>query len=617
MPAMKGATCRRKGTSHRGPVQRLVICVFFLSWVSFLVESGRGATPAPEVGEGGMVVAARPEVCSVGQAVLMEGGNAADAAVAVGFALAVAHPYAGNLGGGGFLLYRPAGGNPEAIDFREVAPAAARRDMFVGPDGEADEALSLWSPLAAGVPGTVAGLALLHERHGSLPWERLVDPSVKLARDGVVVDRFFAWLLENLGEHLRVDPLSSTIFLKDGDFLAPGDTLRQPELAETLQRIARDGPSDFYTGETSRLLVEYMERVGGLISAEDLRSYRPRIREPLRGRYKGYTLLAMPPPSSGGIAILQILHILEGFPLGDWGWGSSKAMHVTAEAMRHAFADRAAYLGDPDFVPVPVDGLLSPDYTDSLRHLIEDRLPGRASSVGPGRPAGRGRFLEAVGGEIGILPGEGDDTTHYDIVDARGNAVAVTTTVNAAFGSGIMVEKAGFLLNNEMDDFAARPGVPNFYGLVQGEANSIQPAKRPLSSMTPLMVLRPEAAGIGDGEDLHLVLGSRGGPRIITSVLQVVLNVITYGMGVQEAVNAPRLHHQWLPDTTYVEPRGWAAEAVDGLRTRGQNVAFWHDFMGTVHTILVDSTGVQFGAPDPRRGGCASGLTARPSPSGD
>lgn len=554
-----------------------------------------------------MVVAVVPEACSVGQAVLADGGNAADAAVAIGFALAAAYPFAGNIGGGGFLLFRPSSGESEAIDFREVAPGRAHRDMFVGAEGRVDSVLSLWSPLAAGVPGTVAGLGLLHERHGSLPWERLVAPSVELAREGVVISRFLAGQLEFYHDRLGADPISRRIFFRDGRVLARGDTLRQPELAATLQRIAQDGPSDFYTGETSRLLVDYMERVGGLISAEDLRSYRPRVREPLRGNYKGYNILAMPPPSSGGVAVLQCLNSLQDFPLEEWGWGSSKGMHVLAEVMRRAFADRAAYLGDPDFVPVPVEGLISRDYADSLRRLIEQSLHLRPARVGPGEPKGHREFLEAVGGVLGLHPGEGVETTHYSVVDGEGNAVSVTTTINAGYGSGIIVEGAGFLLNNEMDDFAAQPGTPNYYGLVQGEANAIQPFKRPLSSMTPLMVSRRVADGVQD-EDLFLVLGSPGGPRIITSVLQVLLNVVTYDMGIQEAVYAPRLHHQWLPDTVYVEHHGWAMEAIDGLRAWGQNVKFRAGPIGTVHAILVDSTGVQYGAPDPRRGGCAKGL---------
>ena len=556
-----------------------------------------------------MVVAASREACAGGRDVLAEGGNAVDAAVAVGFALAVSYPFAGNIGGGGFLIYRASAGEAEAIDFRETAPGLASREMFLGPNGEPDPDLSLWSPLAAGVPGTVAGLGLLHERHGTVPWGRLLAPAVAMARDGIAVSRFQAEKLRDFSEHTMADSVSRRILLDGGRYFSEGDTLRQPELAATLARVARDGPQEFYGGETARLLVEYMERIGGIITAEDLRVYRPVVREVLRGVHSGYTILSMPPPSSGGIALLEMLNILEGFPLSKEGWGSARGLHLVIEAMRQAYADRAAYLGDADFVPVPAAGLLDRGYADSLRLRIVHAGNRPRTEAVPGRPAGAEAFLEAVGGSLGLGGAEGDETTHYSIVDGEGNAVSATVTLNAAYGSGLTVEGAGFLLNNEMDDFASKPGASNDYGLIQGKANTVAPHKRPLSSMTPVIVL---FKGEDGGERLHLVTGSPGGSAIITSVLQVVLNVLTYRMGIQEAVNAPRLHHQWMPDTVYVETSGWPAEVPRQLEAMGYAVRARELPLGSTNSIFVDSTGTCFGAPDPRRSSHGMGFN-RPS----
>ncbi|MBU1702684.1 MAG: gamma-glutamyltransferase [Candidatus Eisenbacteria bacterium] len=590
------------------------------------VRPAAAAAPQPVVGEAGIVVAVEKYACDVGHDILSRGGTAADAAVAVGFALAVTYPSAGNLGGGGFLLHRASGGATEALDFRETAPARASRDMFLNFDGTVNEGMSLWSPLAAGVPGTVAGLGTLHERHGTFSWNELLAPAIALARDGFVIDRLTSERFQLYAGRLGPDPESRRIFLKDSTFYQPGDTLRQPELAATLQRIAAEGPREFYTGETARRLADYMMRSGGLMTKEDLRSYRSIVRRPLEGQYKGYTILAMPPPSSGGVAILEILNILEEFPLSDWGWGSVRGLNILVEAMRRAFADRAAYLGDPGFVDVPVDGLIDPAYGDSLRRLIQEGLTNRPGSVSPGKPRGLALFMDSVGGSLGIIPNEGGETTHFSVVDAEGNAVAMTTTINASFGSGITVEGLGFLLNNEMDDFAVQPGVPNYYGLIQGEANAIRPLKRPLSSMTPLMVLRPVAARQQDAAgfnisgttapgsaaepemELYLLLGSPGGPRIITSVLQVLLNVVTYGMEIHEAVGAPRLHHQWMPDTLWFEPVGWATDLMEGARAKGQTVATWDEVIGSTHSIMVAPSGRLLGAPDPRRSGHARGV---------
>jgi gamma-glutamyltranspeptidase/glutathione hydrolase len=544
-----------------------------------------------------MVVADAEPACAAGVEILRRGGNAADAAVAVGFALAVCYPSAGNLGGGGFLLYRDAVGEVEALDFRETAPGAATRDMFLDASGRPDPERSLWSPLAAGVPGTVAGLGLLHRRHGTLPWPSLLEPAIRLAREGFLVDQGMVERLRRSEGILARDTLSARIFLRDGRGFAPGDTLRQPLLAATLERIAREGPQEFYEGETARLLAEDMRRRGGLITVEDLAAYEPRLRKPLRGRFRGYTIFAMPPPSSGGVVILQILKLLEPLPLEEWGWGSAGGLYVLAEAMRRAFADRAVYMGDPDFVQVPVKELLAAEYVDSLRQaILADSA--RARRVAPGRPRG------VPWPEGFVLPWrEGRETTHFVVVDGDGAAASVTVTLNAAFGSGLTVAGAGFLLNNEMDDFAAAPGQANYYGLVQGEANAIAPGKRPLSSMTPVLVLRER----GGREALYLALGSPGGPTIITSVLQVLLGVLAHGLPLQEAVAAPRMHHQWWPDTVYVEPWGWPEAALESLRERGIPVTPAGGYLGNVNAVLVDSVGVRLGVADPRRSGCARG----------
>jgi len=526
-----------------------------------------------------MVVSREAHATDAGLAVLRAGGNAVDAAVAVGFALAVTHPAAGNLGGGGFMLIRFADGRATFLDFRERAPAAASRDMYLAPDGKPTrDSVEGWR--AAAVPGTVRGLEYAARKYGTMPWADLLAPAVRLAREGFPV----SW---GLADSLRAGKLlarfaeSRRIFQRDGRYWEPGERLVQPELAATLERIARGGADEFYQGETARRLAAAMREHGGLITLDDLRTYRVVEREPLRGRYRNCEIITAPPPSSGGIGILQMLGMLEGSGFEKHGAGSAAAVHWMAEAMRRYFADRSRYLGDPDFVRIPVAGLLDPRYLAELRSSIDPERATPSAVLHPGNP---GRYERA-------------ETTHYSIVDAQGNAVAVTYTLNGSYGCGVTVPGLGFLLNNEMDDFAAKPGAPNFYGLVQGEANSIQPGKRPLSSMTPTIGLR-------DGK-LYFVVGSPGGPRIITTVLQVLVNLLDFGMNIQEAVDWPRFHHQWLPDRLYMEP-GFSPDTAALLRARGHTLEKIGS-MGEVAAILAQGGRLE-GAADPRAEGKAAGF---------
>jgi gamma-glutamyltranspeptidase/glutathione hydrolase len=526
-----------------------------------------------------MVVTREPHATDAGVTVLRAGGNAVDAAVAAGFALAVTHPAAGNLGGGGFMLIRFADGRATFLDFRERAPAAASRDMYLGPDGKPTrDSIEGWR--AAAVPGTVRGLEYAARKYGTRPWPELVAPAIRLAREGFPVSWGLAQSLRQ-SKLLARFPESRRIFQREGRFFEPGERLVQPELAATLERIARRGADEFYRGETARRLAAAMRHHGGLITLEDLEAYRVIERAPLRGRYRGLEILTAPPPSSGGVGILQMLGILEGTGYEKHGAGSAAAIHWMAEAMRRFFADRSEYLGDPDFTPVPVRGLLDPRYLVQLRSSIDPERATPSERLRPGNPR---RY-------------ESTETTHYSVVDAQGNAVAVTYTLNGGYGAGVTVPGLGFLLNNEMDDFAARPGYPNSYGLIQGEANAIAPGKRPLSSMTPTILLR-------DGR-LYMVAGSPGGPRIITTVLQVIVNVVDFGMNIQEATDWPRFHHQWLPDKLYLEPgispdtrallaaRGFALESVGS--------------MGEVAAILAEG-GWLHGAADSRVEGKAAGF---------
>jgi gamma-glutamyltranspeptidase/glutathione hydrolase len=526
-----------------------------------------------------MVVAQEPLAADVGLAVLKSGGNAIDAAVAVGFALEVTYPFAGNIGGGGFLTARFADGRATFIDFREAAPKGATRNMYLDAAGNVTrDSIDGWR--ASGVPGTVRGLELAHKKYGRKPWADLVAPAVDLAGSGFVMSWSTSDSLAHAG-HLAKFPESKRIFVRDGKPYEPGEVFVQSELAATLERIRTRGAADFYEGETARRLAAEMERNGGLITLDDLRNYRAVERKPLEGKYKNYGIITAPPPSSGGIGILQMLGMLEGSGYEKTGAGSAATIHYLAEVMRRYYADRSEYFGDPDFYKVPVAGLLDPAYIASRRASIDPDRVTPSDRLGPGQP---GR--------------ESTNTTHYSIVDAEGNAVAVTYTLNGAYGSGVTVPGLGFLLNNEMDDFAAKPGTPNMFGLVQGESNAIQPGKRPLSSMTPTIVVR-------DGKPF-LVLGAPGGSTIITAVLQVMLNVIDFGMNVQDAVDAPRVHHQWKPDQLELE-RGISPDTIALLRQRGHVINDSRPVvLARVEAILIDGGWLQ-GGQDGRGSGKAAG----------
>jgi len=529
----------------------------------------------PVVAHQGMVASVDEAATRVGVEILKEGGNAVDAAVAVGYALAVTHPQAGNLGGGGFMMIRTKEGKVTAIDFREMAPAAATRDMFLDEQGNPDSKKSLTSHLASGTPGTVAGFSLALEKYGSLPLKKVVQPAIKLAKQGFTVNDALADDLKTYGsEVLPNHDTSKAIFWKEGEPLKKGDKLVQANLAKSLELIAEKGPDGFYKGTTAEQIAQEMSKNGGLITKEDLANYKAVERTPVSGDYRGYQVYSMPPPSSGGIHIIQILNILENFDLAKYGFGSADAMQVMAEAEKYAYADRSEYLGDPDFVKVPWQALTSKAYAKSIAEQIDVNKARPSSQIRPGK----------------LEPYESNQTTHFSVVDKEGNAVAVTYTLNTVFGSGIVAGNTGILMNNQMDDFSAKPGVPNVYGLVGGDANAIGPGKRPLSSMSPTIVLK-------DGKT-WLVTGSPGGSRIITTVLQMVVNTIDYGMNVAEATNAPRFHHQWLPDELRVE-KGFSPDTLKLLEQKGQKVAVKAS-MGSTQSIMVGPDGTLYGASDPR-----------------
>jgi len=540
----------------------------------------------------GMVVAQEARAARVGLAVLERGGNAVDAAVATGFAMAVTYPRAGNIGGGGYMVIRlgerqrgpKVGPRNIAIDYRETAPAAATREMFLDEKGNADPRKSRDSALAIGVPGTVAGLALAHQRYGSgrLTLAELIAPAIALARDGFEVEDDIADSLPRAHTRLGRWPSSAKIFLMpDGNAPGPGDRLVQRDLADTLEAIAQHGPRAFYEGPIAEKLAAGIQAAGGIMTADDLRNYRPHVRQPVRGRYRGHEIISMPPSSSGGVVLIEMLNVLEGYKLNEQDGVARR--HLMIEAMRRAYADRAAYLGDPAVVTAPLARLMSKRYAAQLRANID---PSRAT---PSRE---------IRADLS-LPPEGENTTHFSVIDRYGNAVANTYTLNFSYGVGLVAEGTGVLLNNELDDFAARPATPNAYGLIGGEANAPGPNKRPLSSMTPTIVTK-------NGRPL-IVTGSPGGSRIITSVLQVVVNVIDHNMDVAEAVSAPRIHHQWSPDRVIVE-QGLANDVVTALEGRGHKIER-RPYGGTsANTILVTPRGF-VGAADPRtRGSLAAGF---------
>ena len=543
-------------------------------------EAQVSATPPPARAENGMVVAAEVHAAEAGVEVMRAGGNAVDAAVATGFALAVTYPVAGNVGGGGFMVIRFPDGTATTFDYRETAPEAATRDMFLDSTGTYVPQRARRGALASGVPGSVAGLLLAHERYGRAPLAAVLAPAIRLA-EGYPLSRAQALRFNARRPEFEGFESTARYFARvaGGEPLAfePGQTFRQPDLAAVLRRIAAEGRDGFYRGSTADLIVRQMEREGGLITHRDLRGYRAVEREPVTGTYRGHRVISMPPPSSGGVALIQLLKSVEPHDLGAMGLGSSASVHLMGEAMRRVYADRAEWLGDPDFVPVPVTELTATDY---VRRRMADFNPYRADTS---RTVGFGRPLA-----------ESMETTHYSVVDADGLAVSTTTTVNGGYGSMLVVDGAGFFLNNEMDDFAAAPGVPNMFGLVGSDANAVAPGKRMLSSMTPTIVEDP------DGE-LFMVIGSPGGARIITTVFQVILNVLDHDLDIQAAVAAPRVHHQWLPDRLFAERDGLAPDVAAALRQRGWSVASGGRWSRADGIVVSAASGV---ADDP------SGLTA-------
>ncbi len=533
-----------------------------------------------------MVASVDPIASRVGADIMKRGGNAVDAAVAVALTLAVTWPEAGNLGGGGFLLLRKADGTEVAIDYRERAPLAATRDMYLDAGGKVIKDASVIGYKAAGVPGTVAGLALAHRRYGRLPWREVIEPARKLAAGGFPVSDYLARSLagKRTMERLQKFPESWRIYERNGHPYQMGEVFVQPELAATLARIEKD-PTDFYRGKIARQIVAGMREHGGILTAADLARYEPTVRKPIHGTYRGYDIVTMPPPSSGGVVLIEMLHMLEPYDLTSMGWHSSGEVHAMVEVMRRAYADRASYLGDTDFVSgVPIAGLMSRGYAEERRRDIDPLHASDSKAIATGQPA---RY-------------ESPQTTHFTIVDTDGNVVANTYTLNDSYGSAATVPGTGFLLNDEMDDFTSKRGVPNTYGLIQGEANAIAPQKRPLSSMTPTIVMK-------EGKVVFAV-GSPGGSTIMNTVLQVIVNVVDFGMNIQQAIDAARFHHQWLPDKIEWEEFEFSRDTRDALERMSHIFAEKPEAIGDAQAIAIDPrNGMRLGACDPRRGGVAIG----------
>ncbi|HSP84119.1 MAG TPA: gamma-glutamyltransferase [Psychrobacter sp.] len=529
----------------------------------------------PVWAKNGMVATQEALASDIGLKILKDGGNAVDAAVAVGFALAVTLPRAGNIGGGGFMMvYDAKQGKTVALDYREKAPSSASRDMYLDKDGNAVSDLSRYHGLAVGVPGTVAGLLKALEEHGTMSRGQVMAPAIGLAENGIEVTAGLSESLEALSERLQKWPSTKKIFFKaDGSAYQPGERLKQPELASSLKLIAAKGVDGFYKGETARKLVKAVNEAGGKMSLQDLANYQAIARTPVKGDYRGYEIVSMPPPSSGGIHIVQILNILEGYPLKDYGQNSAQTIHLMAEAMQLAYADRSEYLGDSDFIDVPASGLTAQPYADKLRTLINPNKATPAATIKANNP----------------LPYESDQTTHFSIIDKDGNAVSNTYTLNFSYGTGLVAEGTGILLNNEMDDFSAKPGVPNGYGLIGGDANAVEANKRPLSSMSPTIVFKDSKP--------YIVTGSPGGSRIITTVTQVISNVIDHDMNIAEATHAPRIHDQWLPDEIRIE-KALNIDTIKKLESMGHKVSP-QSAMGSTQSIMMTPNGV-YGSSDPR-----------------
>jgi gamma-glutamyltranspeptidase/glutathione hydrolase len=535
-----------------------------------------------------MVVSQHELASQIGVDILKKGGNAVDAAIAVGLALAVVYPEAGNIGGGGFMLMRMKNGETHAIDYREMAPKAASRDVFIDKEGKLikGEGSSTIGYRASGVPGTLAGFDLAYVKYGSgkLKWAELVEPARRLAQDGYQLSYRLAQLFKSYQRNLGKYEESKRIFLNGGKFYNEGDLFKQPDLAQTLQRIESQGAREFYTGKTAELIAADMKANNGLITMEDLRNYQPKEREPLRGTYRGYEIITMPPPSSGGIVMLQVLNMLEGYDIRAMQYNSAAKYHILTEAMRRSFADRAEFMGDPDFADVPVSTLIDKAYASKRRASIDATKVTPSSSIGHGEIIGK----------------EPTETTHFTVVDDDGNVVTNTYTINDLYGSAVTAKGTGVLLNDEMDDFAAQPGKPNMFGLIQGEKNAVQGGKRPLSSMTPTIVLQKDGS-------LWFALGARGGPRIITAVLQSVINVIDHDMDIQQAIDAPRIHHQWFPDEIIFEPYGMSPDTLQVLKGYGHKFAEKPSYIASATGIMVGKDGVRLGAIDSRSDGAAIG----------
>ncbi len=565
----------------------LFLAVFVASSLPFAVPT-HAATREPVRGRHAMVASQHELASKIGVAVLKRGGNAVDAAIAVGLALAVVYPEAGNIGGGGFMLIRQKDGQATAIDYRERAPKAATRDMYVDRNGDLirGEGSSTIGYRASGVPGTLAGFGLAFKKYGSgkIKWRELIEPSRLIAENGYVLTDRLADLFVSYKEHLAKYPDSNRIFLNNGNHYKEGDLFKQPELAQTLGRVATLGPNEFYTGKTAQLIAADMKANNGLITLDDLKNYAAKERTPLRGSYRGHEIITMPPPSSGGIVMLQVLNILEGYNVRAMGHNSAAKYHLLAEAMRRSFADRAEFMADPDFADVPVAKLIDKDYASKRRATIDLDKASSSSKVSHGK----------------IIGAEGMDTTHFTVVDAAGNIVTNTYTINDLYGSRVTAKGTGVLLNDEMDDFAARPGKPNMFGLIQGERNKVEPMKRPLSSMTPTIVMRRDGTP-------WFALGARGGPRIITAVLQSVINVIDHDMNIQQAIDAPRVHQQWYPDEILFEPYGMSPDTLDVLRRYGHTFADKPGYIASATGIMIAADGVRLGAIDSRSDGEAIG----------
>ena len=528
------------------------------------------------------IVASTNEVASrVGVDIMKRGGNAIDAAIAVAFALAVTHPAAGNLGGGGFMMIRLKNGKTTAIDYREMAPAAATHNIYLDQDGNLiqGEGGSLVGYRAAGVPGTVRGMELALKKYGSgkLSWSQLIEPARRLA-NGFTVTHTLARSLRGSNDYLSQYPETKRIYLNGGKFYNEGDLFRQPDLAATFARLQSAGPNEFYVGQTAKMIVDDVKRHNGLITIADMRGYVAKERKPVRGNYRGYEVISMPPPSSGGAVLIEMLNILEGYDLSKFDSASSERYHLMTEAMRRAFADRAEFMGDSDFVKVPVAGLIEKSYAEKLRAGINTERASTSAEISAGQPVGH----------------ESEETTHFTVVDAEGNAVANTYTLNNSYGSAAVAKGTGIILNDEMDDFAAKPGTPNMYGLIQGERNAVAPHKRPLSAMTPTFVLRKDGS-------LWFTVGSPGGPTIINTALCVIINVVDYGMDIQQALDFPRIHHQWLPDELIFEPYGLSGDTQRALVSLGHKLARPR-YLGDAEGIMIEEkTGMRLGATDPRR----------------